>query len=678
MKNQIRRTLVSVGWGVLGILLLTILLRPATARVMAGEQDKASFPEITESAALDQGDWQVLLLDAFDSDPEGDITSTGSADYSWGRVITGSEGFTDTLWCVQGAQGASLTAGLDPYTNGVTTTLTYGPLDLRGTQVELQFAHWISVSEPDGLEWGVSSDGGVFTYTEVSAEPAAEWYTTTLTNQLSAALAGLLGQDSVYVAFRFHSNDDDQLGQGVFLDNVRVRVQEEITAAFTTTAPACLESSVHFSDTSSATSGIAGIEWDFGDGITSTTPITDHVYASAGTYTVWLTATSQLGSQLAASIDVQVSELPTPAIAVSSLSTEVGITLYFTDTGGTDTDLRQWDFGDGNVTPPTASRYAQHVYQRGGPRTVVLTVTSADTGCSNTAQKTLAVRAKLHLPLITNKLWLGYYDDFSDPDSGWPTWHKLTHNSDGSESENHRGGYLIERGSAQMLTELAAAERPLGVYEEITDDGERAVYVKRAGELSVSPTEIAADEDEEVFYAVVRDDGDEVFLTSPRQVPADFVYTVWARYVWIERRFWGNEYGILITKDPVHPGDAKTVQGYSFQAQLNTSTDGGFAPAKFVAKRWDRVNWKGGAAGVLRYTQDNHGYFDSDVGAWNKFTMVRYGSTFKFYMNDHLIGEEEDTKYTGPMYVGFFFAHTRDASYDVMVEWDDVAVTKYP
>jgi hypothetical protein len=47
-------------------------------------------------------------------------------------------------------------------------------------------------------------------------------------------------------------------------------------------------------------------------------------------------------------------------------------------------------------------------------------------------------------------------------------------------------------------------------------------------------------------------------------------------------------------------------------------------------------------------------------------------------MNDHLIGEEEDTKYTGPMYVGFFFAHTRDASYDVMVEWDNVAVTKYP
>jgi hypothetical protein len=255
----------------------------------------------------------------------------------------------------------------------------------------------------------------------------------------------------------------------------------------------------------------------------------------------------------------------------------------------------------------------------------------------------------------------------------------LTYNSDGSEAENHRGGYLIERGSAQVLNELAAAERPPGMYEEITDDGERAVYEKVESELSVRPFETATDDNEEVFYAVVRDGGDEVFLTDQDLIPIEnFVYTVWARYVWIERRFWGNEYGILITKDRVNPSDPKTVQGYSFQTQFNTSTDGDFAPAKFVVKRWDRVKWKGGAKGLLGYKQDSNDYFDSDVGAWNKFTMVRHGSTIRVYMNDHLIGEADDDKYIGPMYVGFFFAHTRDASYDVMVEWDDATVTPYP
>ena len=45
--------------------------------------------------------------------------------------MTGSANpFADTLWCVQGWLGASLVAGSDPYTDGLTTTLTYGPIDM--------------------------------------------------------------------------------------------------------------------------------------------------------------------------------------------------------------------------------------------------------------------------------------------------------------------------------------------------------------------------------------------------------------------------------------------------------------------------------------------------------------------------------------------------------------------
>ncbi len=172
-------------------------------------------------------DWQVLMLDPYDGtftntySIRREITSTGTADYWWGRVISAGAEFSGTLWCVQGGQGISLTAGVDPYTNGVTTTLTYGPFSLRHVvTAELSFRHWISVAAGDGLEWGVSTDGNSFAFYSVTPSAMGEWETTTVTSALTA----LAGERNVYLAFRFHS-DGSGVDKGVFLDDVRVRVR---------------------------------------------------------------------------------------------------------------------------------------------------------------------------------------------------------------------------------------------------------------------------------------------------------------------------------------------------------------------------------------------------------------------------------------------------------------------
>jgi hypothetical protein len=151
------------------------------------------------------------------------ITQTGSAPYQWARTITGTQGFTDTLWSVQGGQGSGLHAGIDTYTNGVTTTVTYGPINLQyAISTAIAFSHWISVADGDGLEWGYSTDGATFTFLQVPPIAAGTWETTTAVSDQSAHIAKLAGQRAAYLALRFHSNDDNQVDLGVFLNDVQL------------------------------------------------------------------------------------------------------------------------------------------------------------------------------------------------------------------------------------------------------------------------------------------------------------------------------------------------------------------------------------------------------------------------------------------------------------------------
>jgi PKD repeat protein len=81
----------------------------------------------------------------------------------------------------------------------------------------------------------------------------------------------------------------------VFADQYVVRVPAAV-AGFTSNSPVVLGAPALFSNTSTGAAPIT-YEWDFGDGsavVTDTNPT--HMYASAGTFTVVLTATNPGGS----------------------------------------------------------------------------------------------------------------------------------------------------------------------------------------------------------------------------------------------------------------------------------------------------------------------------------------------------------------------------------------------
>jgi len=218
---------------VLGVLLTVAVLRPATVPIWATEAKAAPEQPLTLPQPAADGEpsaaaWTPILEDAYDGTYETTysiprvIAATGLP-FQWGRVTRQANAFYNTLWCVQGWSGGSLIAGRDNYGDGVDTTVTYGPIDLRNAKtVQLSFRHWISVAQGDGLSWAVSVASAPVNYTPVTPAVQGAWESTTLHSATTPALAALLGQDAVYLSFRFRSNSDGQVDKGVFLDDVKL------------------------------------------------------------------------------------------------------------------------------------------------------------------------------------------------------------------------------------------------------------------------------------------------------------------------------------------------------------------------------------------------------------------------------------------------------------------------
>jgi PKD repeat protein len=146
-----------------------------------------------------------------------------------------------------------------------------------------------------------------------------------------------------------------------------------------TVGPAPL--TVNFTDTS--TNSPTEWYWVFGDGSTSTAQNATHIYLSAGTYTVTLTAYNDEGSNKTTRSDyITATESVTPPTASFSSDVTTGsspLTVQFTDTSGNSPTAWVWTFGDGDSsTLPNPS----HTYSADGTYTVKLT--ASNSGGTNT------------------------------------------------------------------------------------------------------------------------------------------------------------------------------------------------------------------------------------------------------------------------------------------------------
>ncbi len=124
---------------------------------------------------------------------------------------------------------------------------------------------------------------------------------------------------------------------------------------------------------------IASYAWSFGDGGTSTLANPTHAYAAAGTYSVSLTVTDNVGATGSNSTTATISSganQPPVANANGPYSGTAGTAVSFSSAGSSDPDgsiaSYSWNFGDGGTS--TAAN-PTHTYAAAGTYTVTLTVT---------------------------------------------------------------------------------------------------------------------------------------------------------------------------------------------------------------------------------------------------------------------------------------------------------------
>lgn len=148
------------------------------------------------------------------------------------------------------------------------------------------------------------------------------------------------------------------------------------TAAFTG-APVSGYAPLTVSFTDASTGSPTSWSWDFGDGGSSTAQNPSHVYGSAGTYNVALTATNATGSNTVTRtsyITVGVLTAPVADFSATPLSGSAPLAVTFTDLSQNAPSSWAWTFGDGGTA---TTRNPSHTYAAEGTYDVTLTATNA-------------------------------------------------------------------------------------------------------------------------------------------------------------------------------------------------------------------------------------------------------------------------------------------------------------
>jgi gliding motility-associated-like protein len=163
-----------------------------------------------------------------------------------------------------------------------------------------------------------------------------------------------------------------------------------------TNTPVCDGLPSSFSEkTTISTGSIASYAWDFGDGSSSTSPITSHQYLNPGVYSVKLTAKSNQGcvNDTVKSVTVN----PLPVANFSATDACLGLTNTFTNTSmilGSTPLTYVWSFGDGSTSALTS---VGHIYANAGLYSVKL-VTTSGKGCTDSITKSITA---FQLPVVS-------------------------------------------------------------------------------------------------------------------------------------------------------------------------------------------------------------------------------------------------------------------------------------
>lgn len=171
-----------------------------------------------------------------------------------------------------------------------------------------------------------------------------------------------------------------------------------------------------FTDLSFTPSGfIAGWDWNFGDGNTSSLQNPIHTYAAAGTYYATLIVTNSFGCQDTIVLSVLVNPITTAEFSADTVC--AGIPMTFIDqsyTGIGNISSWYWNFGDGSAS---SSQNPTHVYAIGGQYIVTLIVGSTS-GISDTVSHPVFVLEAPTAAYTSSSVCYGNTTSFLDQSTG--------------------------------------------------------------------------------------------------------------------------------------------------------------------------------------------------------------------------------------------------------------------
>jgi gliding motility-associated-like protein len=148
---------------------------------------------------------------------------------------------------------------------------------------------------------------------------------------------------------------------------------------------ACVQTNIVFTNLTSIASGsVVSYAWQFGDGDVSTSLSPSHTYTSAGTYTILLEATSDIGCKISKSKVIFATVKPNVAFAYSNFVDCLGDFLTFNNQSSTSGDATfGWEFGDGGKSNDQNPSYR---YISNGYYPIKLVVTNPG-GCADSITK---------------------------------------------------------------------------------------------------------------------------------------------------------------------------------------------------------------------------------------------------------------------------------------------------
>ncbi len=225
-------------------------------------------------------------------------------------------------------------------------------------------------------------DAGVQTFS--AAPPGGAWNGTGITDGMAGTFdPAAAGQGTFQIDYAY----TDANGCGNTASSL-VTVNPLPTAEFTNGATACTNAPFQFTDLST---GAAAWSWDFGDGGTSLLQEPDHVFTTAGTYTVVLVVATAEGCTASISHDVTVWDGPHVGFDLSPMDGCGPLAVALDNQSSGNGVSYAWDFGDGGSS--ALDEPGQHVYPAGilGDTTYAITLTATNFCGSVDSVRTIVV-----------------------------------------------------------------------------------------------------------------------------------------------------------------------------------------------------------------------------------------------------------------------------------------------